>query len=88
MPGWDYNGDHHWGYGWLGALLMIITMIVFWGGLITVAVLLLRRLGRRDPRQDSARHILDERFARGEIEQDEYEARCRTLRQDVERGAS
>jgi putative membrane protein len=76
MHGWGYN----WGYGWLGALMMIISMIVFWGGLITIAVLLLRRLGHRDPGQDGARHILDERFARGEIDRDEYEARIQALR--------
>jgi putative membrane protein len=79
MPGWDYNWDHHWGYGWVGALVMIITMIVFWGGLITVAVLLLRRLGHHGSAQDGAQRILDERFARGEIDKDEYEARSRAL---------
>lgn len=80
MPGWDNDWNHHWGYGWLGAVLMIITMVVLWGGLITVTVLLLRRLGHREPGHDSAQQVLDERFARGEIDKDEYETRTQTLR--------
>ena len=79
MPGWDYWGNHG-GTGWFGALLMIITMLLFWGGLITVAVLLLRRAGRQEPDPDSARRILDERFARGDIDEDEYQRRLRALR--------
>lgn len=80
MPGWDYNWGAHGGTGWFGALLMIITMILFWGGLITVAVLLLRRADRQDTDRDGARRILDERFARGDIDEDEYERRLRALR--------
>lgn len=80
MPGWDNNWGTHGGTGWFGVLLMIITMLLFWGGLITVAVLLLRRVGRQDTDRDSAHRILDERFARGEIDEDEYERRLRALR--------
>lgn len=80
MPGWDYNWDHHWGYGWFGAMFMIVMMILFWGGLTTVAVLLIRRLGHHGTGQDGARRILDERFARGEIDKDEYEQRNHALR--------
>ena len=44
MPGWNYNDwGMHGGTGWFGAVFMFITMMVFWGGLITVAALLLRR---------------------------------------------
>jgi putative membrane protein len=80
MPGWDYNDWGIHGAGWFGALFMFITMIVFWGGLITVAVLLLRRLGPRGTHQDTAGRILDERFARGEIDEDEYHRRQQALR--------
>ncbi len=81
MPGWDYDWSHHGGTGWLGALLMTITMIVFWGGLITVAVILVRRLGQKGTDHGGgARRILDERFARGEIDHDEYERHLQALR--------
>ena len=80
MPGWDYDWSHHWGYGWVGGLIMLATMILFWGGVITVAVLLIQRWGTHRPEQSGARRILDERFARGEIDRDEYEQHIRTLR--------
>lgn len=80
MPGWDYNDWGMHGTGWFGELLMIITMILFWGGLITVAVLVLRRFGPQATNQDTASRILDERFARGEIDEDEYRRRQQALR--------
>ncbi|PRX45935.1 putative membrane protein [Prauserella shujinwangii] len=80
MPYWDHG---YWNGGWLGGLLMVIMMIVFWGGLITITVLLLRRFthpgGGQRPSGDAQR-ILDERFARGEIDQEEYERRRAVLR--------
>lgn len=79
MPGWDGYWDHH-GYGWIGTLFMILTMVVFWGGLITVTVLLVRHWGHNGTGQDGARRILDERLARGEIDRDEYEQRSQALR--------
>lgn len=82
MPGWDYNDwGMHGGTGWFGALLMFITMILFWGGLITVAVLVLRRFGPHGTNQDTAARILDERFARGELDEDEYHRRQQALRE-------
>jgi putative membrane protein len=57
----------------LGSVLFI-ALIVF--GI----VLLLRQPPSGDSRGgDSARRILDERFARGEIDQDEYRRRRATL---------
>ncbi len=70
------------GFGLIGLLLMVI----FWGGLIGLALLLIWRLF---PRTDaaagpgrtgqSAREILDVRFARGELSRDDYEL----MRQDL-----
>lgn len=80
MPGWNDNWDHPWGYGWIGALVMISVMVAFWGGLVVVAMLLIRRFRYRDGDQDTARRILDERFARGEIDKDEYLDRGQALR--------
>lgn len=57
----------------------IIFMVLFWGGLIFGGVWLVKSLfNTRDGnqnglRQPSAREILDQRYARGEISRDEYE---------------
>lgn len=80
MPGWDNdNWDHPWGFGWIGAVVMISSMIVLWGGLAVLAILVARRLWHRDADGDGAQRILDERFARGEIGKDEYVDRRQAL---------
>jgi putative membrane protein len=66
-----------WGSGqWIAAISVM--MVVFWG-LIVVGVVALVRSTRADghthappTRSNDARRILDERFARGEIDADEY----------------
>jgi len=71
-------------WGWGMMFLMMLVMLVFWvliiGGIIALAVWAIRgfgpRLGRRE---DEALAILDQRFARGEINQEEYEMRQREL---------
>ncbi|MEV5379345.1 SHOCT domain-containing protein [Streptomyces nondiastaticus] len=80
--------DH--GGGW-GLFAMTVSMVLFWALIITVAVLLFRTLAR--PPQSSqhtgwhpgpppghAEHILAERYARGEIDEEEYARRLATLR--------
>ena len=73
----------NWGWGHMpygGAM-----MIVFWGGLILLVVLLTRGFGGtgyRDappPGRQSPLEILQERFAKGEIDQKEYEERRQVL---------
>jgi putative membrane protein len=60
------------GFGWL-------VMILFWGGLIALGVLLVRALfphANQPPpvgHEQSAREILERRFARGEIGAEEYD---------------
>jgi putative membrane protein len=76
-----YNGSGgtHWG-AWI---LVIIAMLVFWGALAWIIVTLLRqRRSHSDPRpvppsgtSPDALLILDERLARGEIEEEEYKRR-------------
>lgn len=80
MYGWDGNG---WGIGaWVTTALL---MLIFWGGVVTVVVLLLRRphpgegAAARLPHQDGER-ILNDRFARGEIDEHEFMARRTALR--------
>ncbi len=80
MMGW-YGG----GAGWGGWLVMAVGMIAFWGLVVFAVVAIFRGIGRTNgpadqpPRRD-ALQILDERFARGEIDADEYHARQAALR--------
>ena len=73
-----------WGNGW-GWFFGMLMMLLFWGGLVAVVVVLVRGSGRSDrgPR-DSAGfdplEILEERYARGEISEEEFEERRRVLR--------
>jgi len=81
-----------WGYdwGWGAWLAMSVMMVLFWGLVIAGIVVLVRYLtGARqggppaahsDRGRPSAEELLDERFARGEIDQDEYTRRRELLR--------
>jgi putative membrane protein len=75
MWGWNCSG---WGIFW-----MVLSMVLFWGGLIAIVVVLLRsgddRRWRADP--GSAIEDLRRRFAQGEITEDEYRQRLEVLRQ-------
>ncbi|GAA1157475.1 SHOCT domain-containing protein [Nocardioides aquiterrae] len=78
MMGW--YGD---GVGWGGWLVMSLSMIAFWA-LVVFAVVAIFRTGREDgsgrPGRRDPLEILDERFARGEIDETEYRARADVLR--------
>src|SRR5262245_34972562 len=68
-PGW-------WMWG-AGGLVMMLMMLVFWGVIIAAIVMGIRWLAAqsRGPKADSALAILRERYARGEINREEFEAR-------------
>lgn len=71
MPyGWHDGG---WGFLW---------MILVWAIFLAIVVVFVRAAfpsGGRDERSRGAREILAERFARGEISEDEYRERKRVL---------
>lgn len=79
---WMWDGPYGWGGMMLGGGL---AMIVFWGGIILLVVLLARwigggpRQGESHPPRQTALEILQERYARGEIDKAEYEERRKTL---------
>ena len=60
--------------GWGGFVLMTLGMIVFWGGLLAIIVVLLRR------HDGTAIRILEERLAKGEIDDEEFSRVRKTLR--------
>jgi putative membrane protein len=76
-------GDWSWGWGIAGMLMMT----VFWVSVILLTIYAVRALtGQRDstasarPRQtDVALDVLRERYARGEIDRDEFQERRRAL---------
>jgi putative membrane protein len=70
--GWDSGG---WG-AWLPMTLM---MLVVWGGLIALVVWAVRGTGRPSEPRNDAESILEERFARGEIDADELASRRKAL---------
>jgi Zn-dependent protease with chaperone function/uncharacterized membrane protein len=82
--------DGHWGWGsWI---LTTGTTIVFWALVITAVVLLARYLLSLSQRSagtthargaSSAEQVLAERYARGEIDDEEYERRLGLLRQNM-----
>ena len=87
---WAQERGLDWGWGmhpmsWMwGAwgLGMMVMMLVFWGLVITGIVLAIRWLagqGERS-RSDRALEILRERYARGEINKEEFDAKRRDLR--------
>ncbi|MFK0246021.1 SHOCT domain-containing protein [Amycolatopsis azurea] len=76
MPYWHYSE----GGGWVGMLFMLVTVLILIGGLVTVAVILVRRTAKTSTGHDDAIKILNERFARGEIDKDEFETRRAVLR--------
>jgi putative membrane protein len=75
MYEWHWETHPMWWWGW--GIGMMAMMFVFWvlfiGGLIVGIRWLLGK--GRDQNQDSALEILRQRYARGEINKDEFEAK-------------
>jgi putative membrane protein len=70
-----------WGWGWGDMWIGGLMMLVFWVALIAAIVWLAHSLGGRPTPDDrsGARRILDERFASGEISEEEYQRRRQAL---------
>ncbi|RJQ87283.1 DUF1707 domain-containing protein [Amycolatopsis panacis] len=65
--------------GWVGPAFLIVAILIVLGAAVTITVLL-RRLPASASDRDAAFRILRERFARGEIDQEEYDRRREALR--------
>lgn len=80
---WNYDG-----MGWAGWLVMAFTALAFWA-LVVFAVVALFRGARTETTHSrhgedyDARQILDQRFARGEIDAAEYHARKDVLQRSA-----
>lgn len=69
---------------WFGGWWMALWMLLFWAGLILLVVWGVRAVssegrGAGRPDRSTALQILEERFARGEIDRDEFEDRRSVL---------
>ncbi len=79
--GWDGGG-----WGWGAWVAMAFVMVVFWAAVITAVVTLARSSGHEHQHppvgsgEGEALRILDQRFAKGEIDPDEYARRRDILR--------
>lgn len=67
---WGWHGG--WGWWWMG-----LAGVVFWA-VVAWAIVMLVRSGT--VHGSHARDVLDERFARGEIDEDEYRRRRELIR--------
>lgn len=79
-----WNDGTGYAMGWGGWLLMTLVMLAFWG-LVVAGIWALFRTAAADrtagPASGTrAREILDERFANGDIDADEYRTRRDELR--------
>ncbi len=78
---WYGNGMDGWGF-----VLMALSSLVFWGALIAGGIALFRYLNRAAAKPGSVEawptpeQLLAERFARGEIDEEEYRRRLDALR--------
>lgn len=81
----DYWHDG-WNWGWGHMMFGGFMMVVFWGTIIVLIILAVRWLGGNSTQGrtgsasgKAALDILEERFARGEIDKAEFEERKRSL---------
>lgn len=74
-----------WSMGWGHIVFGHVMMLLYWGALVALIVFVVRALQSSwsapsaQNSEDKAVDILRQRFARGEINKDEYEARRRIL---------
>jgi len=65
--------------GW-GMAMMLVSNLLFWALLLGGGYLLYKAVSQKGSTASSAEDILAQRYARGEIGDDEYRSRLATLR--------
>ncbi len=84
--GWMWNSGYGWGWGWIITAVVLVALFAL---LITAIVLAVRSLtvagrhgGAGSTQQTrGAENMLAERFARGDIDEDEYRRRMTALQE-------
>ena len=59
----------------LGHWYALLVVLLFWGAIIALIIWVIRRFSSTGGSSTNALNILKDRFARGEIDQQEYEQR-------------
>lgn len=81
----DPGGYSNWGYGHMmggyGGMFGGVFMLVVWGGIIALIVLVARWLwqAQNGPGRTESVEILRQRFAKGEIDEEEFQRRKAAL---------
>ncbi|MGC2459198.1 MAG: SHOCT domain-containing protein [Gallionellaceae bacterium] len=78
---WGYMGN---GYSWGGMAFGMVSMLLFWVFLVAAVVIVIRYvwgtgISSERRQEKTAVDILKERYARGEIEREEFEQKKRDL---------
>jgi putative membrane protein len=78
---WDWGGHPMWGMWGAWGVGMLLVMLTFWVLVVVGLIALVRWLVTqgRETRTDTALEILRQRYARGEINKDEFDAKKRDL---------
>ena len=81
--GWGWGMHPMWGVWGAWGIAMMVMMLLFWGVVIVGIVLGIRWLvdQGREPQRDTAMDILRQRYARGDVTKEEFEAKKRDLGQ-------
>lgn len=84
VMGW--NNDYSWADNGAGHVLMMLGMLLFWALVVAAVVWVVRQdnsrnwsAGRTAPSERTAQQMLAERFARGEIDENEFTSRLAAL---------
>lgn len=75
-----YGPGMMWGGGWGGSIFGMLMMFLYFAAIVVVVMFVIRWVGglgskHQPPSESSALQILKERFARGEIDEAEFERR-------------
>jgi putative membrane protein len=70
------DGDHMDGWGWVMGIGMLLVLVL----IVALVFFLVRESGRNSGSGPGAQDALDHRFARGEIDEDEYRKRREILK--------
>ncbi|GAA4924852.1 putative membrane protein [Stackebrandtia albiflava] len=71
------NGPHEYGFA-PGPWFLLVPL--FWAAVIVTVIVLVKRRGAQWRRHHGAEGVLRERFARGEVTEEEYRQRLEVLR--------
>ncbi|MEK7120394.1 MAG: SHOCT domain-containing protein [Patescibacteria group bacterium] len=71
--------DNFFGFGIFGGIFMIIFMLLFWAGIIYLIVWAIRGFVSGPRENKTAEEILRQRYAKGEINKEEFEEKKKDL---------